>query len=698
MSIIDTEEYVRRKDCMPVTSYAMYEPSTERFHPDGLYSEVIFGQLGSSQRFIKRAFIDLHTKVITPHLYKQIIELKSYYKDILAGKQYAYYDKDLKDLVRTTREDPNGDTGYQFFVENFPKIEFKYTDSRKRATKIKLLNKYKDRVFTTKYIVIPAALRDVKIKDGRAESEAINKLYLSLLSLSSAIPPEDGDDPVFDSIRYQIQCKIQEIYVYITTILNGKNGFNQKKYAAREVVYGSRNVITTPQMVRVASPDSPNMMQPDDIEVPTFQALKAYQPVAIHVMNKMFFNVIFQSSTESNIPMINSKTLKLEYHRVSDSDLRKYTTSEGLNKVINDLRDVHIHHRPITFELHRDEKYEEGTEFYPYVVYDTGDEVYIVKDVDAFKTGYAKSSRYRDNNDKLKIMDQFDPRDYVLEGTSALYAYGMDIVPEDIDVVFSPQQYHDFVELAKSKGVKPDELNEYELTIDGIDIHTKNSCYGIVNEETWERFINEDVTTIGVHQYPKPEVLADRYRSMVGRPDRLKDTRKLKFFDSIIFDPSKIRPMTWLELGYITAYRANQGRHMLSTRYPVTNLYNLVPYHGHIMSTTPGRIVRLKYNPDAMDMNDYGVTLPEYPVYGGQSVQSMSVHPITLAKYEGDHDGDALSLIGIMSDDANRELEEYLQSNKSIIDINGKLRCGLDASGGAIINLSLFFCTYNSLE
>jgi hypothetical protein len=59
---------------------------------------------------------------------------------------------------------------------------------------------------------------------------------------------------------------------------------------------------------------------------------------------------------------------------------------------------------------------------------------------------------------------------------------------------------------------------------------------------------------------------------------------------------------------------------------------------------------------------------------------------------------DALSLIGIMSDDANRELEEYLQSNKSIIDINGKLRCGLDASGGAIINLSLFFCTYNSLE
>jgi hypothetical protein len=173
MSIIDTEEYVRRKDCMPVTSYAMYEPSTERFHPDGLYSEVIFGQLGSSQRFIRRAFIDLHTKVITPHLYKQIIELKSYYKDILAGKQYAYYDKDLKDLVRTTREDPNGDTGYQFFVENFPKIEFKYTDSRKRATKIKLLNKYKDRVFTTKYIVIPAALRDVKIKDGRAESEAI---------------------------------------------------------------------------------------------------------------------------------------------------------------------------------------------------------------------------------------------------------------------------------------------------------------------------------------------------------------------------------------------------------------------------------------------------------------------------------------------------------------------------------------------
>jgi len=698
MSIIETEEYVKRKECMPVTAYAMYEPSTERFHPDGLFSEVIFGQLGSSQRFIRRAYIDLHTKLITPHLFKQIMELKSYYRDILAGKQYAYFDPELKDLMRTTSDDPRGDTGYQFFVSNYPKIDFKETTSNKRSTKIKLLKKYKDRIFTTKYLVLPAAVRDVKIKDGRAESEAINKLYLGLMSLASAIPAEDGDDPVFDTIRYQMQCKIQEIYVYITTILNGKTGFNQTKYAARTIAYGSRNVITTPQMVRVDSPLSPNMMQPDDIEVPTFQALKVYAPLAIHYLNVNFFSQIFSNPNEANIPLINSKTLQLEYHRVSDSELHKYTTNEGLNDVINDLRDVHLHKKPVAFELHRSEQVEPGTEFYAMLVYDNGDKIYWIRDLESFINGYSKTSRYRDDNEKLRVVEPYNTHDYVIEGTGSLYAYGMDIVPEDVDVIFNIPQYHEFIKLAESKGIEPDELGEYEMVVDGIEIHTKNCCYGVVNESAWEQLISNDVVTIGRHQYIKPEVLAARYRAMAGRPDRLKDKRKLEFFEDIIFDPDKVRPLTWLELGYTIACVCNVGKHMLSTRYPVTNLYNMVPYHGHIMSTIPSRIATIVVNPDAYEMNGRGLLLSEYPVIGAATKQSLSVHPITLAKYQGDHDGDALSLIALMSDEANKELEDYLQSSSSILDSAGNLRCGLDGSGGAVINMSLFFCTYHSLE
>lgn len=81
ITILDPEEFIERKGCLPVTVHSMYEPSTSRFHPDGLFSEVIFGQVGTPERLTKRGYIDLHTTIITPHLYKQLLTLKGYYKD-----------------------------------------------------------------------------------------------------------------------------------------------------------------------------------------------------------------------------------------------------------------------------------------------------------------------------------------------------------------------------------------------------------------------------------------------------------------------------------------------------------------------------------------------------------------------------------------------------------------------------------------
>jgi hypothetical protein len=57
-----------------------------------------------------------------------------------------------------------------------------------------------------------------------------------------------------------------------------------------------------------------------------------------------------------------------------------------------------------------------------------------------------------------------------------------------------------------------------------------------------------------------------------------------------------------------------------------------------------------------------------------------------------------MSLLAIMSEDANKELSDYINSTKSIIDVSGRLVNGIDSSGGAVINMSLFFCTYGSLE
>lgn len=56
-----------------------------------------------------------------------------------------------------------------------------------------------------------------------------------------------------------------------------------------------------------------------------------------------------------------------------------------------------------------------------------------------------------------------------------------------------------------------------------------------------------------------------------------------------------------------------------------------------------------------------------------------------------------MSLLAIMSEDANKELADYINSTRSIIDVSGNLVNGINTSGGAVINMSLFFCTYGSL-
>ena len=57
-----------------------------------------------------------------------------------------------------------------------------------------------------------------------------------------------------------------------------------------------------------------------------------------------------------------------------------------------------------------------------------------------------------------------------------------------------------------------------------------------------------------------------------------------------------------------------------------------------------------------------------------------------------------MSLLAIMSEDANKELADYINSTKSIVDVSGKLVNGINSAGGAVINMSLFFCTYGALE
>ena len=173
--------------------------------------------------------------------------------------------------------------------------------------------------------------------------------------------------------EFQIQSKVVEIYNYFSNFLSGKRGFIQGNYASRRIALGTRNVIAAATF-NAATPDDPQMLKVDETRVGLFQTLKAFQPCVVYGFRTLFINHVFgEEGTAVNIPLINPKTISLEYVEVSDEVRKMYTTSDGIGGWINRFRNTDVRFKPITI------KGENGKYYYLCMVYDTGDSIYYFR-------------------------------------------------------------------------------------------------------------------------------------------------------------------------------------------------------------------------------------------------------------------------------------------------------------------------------
>lgn len=685
VTILDPDEYIQRKQLLPVTVPTIFEPSTTRFHPDGLYSEVIFGPIGSTERVARRGYIDLRTNIITPHLFKQIISLKGYYSDILAGKKYAYFDNELKDLIICNSEVKGADTGFTFFLKCLPNIEFKQTNSTTRRDKINLIKKYSDRLMCTRFIVIPAGVRDVTVKDGQTKGEEINKFYTALLGLVQAMPEKFSDDTLYDIVRYQIQMKVQEIYKYIANLMDGTGGFIQSKYAARHITYGSRNVITAIQISKTQSSKGPNASSVDEVQLPLFQAMKAATPLVAHKLKSIFFNEIF--STSDKIAVINPDSRKLEYAIVEPDTINHFNSTIELEKLINEFQNKEWCLRPATIEA----KDENGNKhnYYIEMVYEdpsTG-YIYTYRDYDDFRKEILREDALLPSGFKLPNL----PTDkYIITTNSALDIYAKTEYSPRLELVVADDVY----EQLKSQGevVHDDYFDTDIILASGICESPVSICNSVVLQRLgidFEKFKAE-------HTQNANGIFIQNGKSLNEIQSKgLRFSNKYqKVLKEMNLDPvGYTRPITWLEIGYIATYSALRGKHSTATRYPILNFEGIVMDKIHLMSTQPSRIVTLRHHGSA---DGQGLVMPEYPdIRHGAIKTSMSVFSAHLEKYDGDHDGDVLSALVLMSDEANEEIEDYLKSPVSMVDPQGSLIYGL--ASGRLVRYSMYSSTYHDL-
>jgi len=374
--LLDADKVIKDEMLQEVTCEFIRESSSNKFHPEGLFSEQIFGDIATEKRLHRCGYINLHCRVLHPVIYQNLYALKRFYTEIMAGTTYAVWDGDQGDFVRASEMEAGADTGYCFFLKYFDKINFQKNLSLKRSDKIDVIEKYKKIRVMDKIIVVPAGLRDLKEEGSRVEKDSINALYASLLRNAKSMTHGADTNPLFDSVHYTIQKRVNEIYDYIAGIVQGKGGFFQGRYSHRSIARGTRNVITASDM-DAASPESPQYHKITETKVPLFQASKAAADYMVYWLKTLFYDQVINASSE-NIAIISSKTYNLEYVSLDTKTKDMLMTSEGVEKTIDRFRDPFNRFKPVQVNV-------DGKIYYLFMVYDRGDKINVFRNLNEFK-------------------------------------------------------------------------------------------------------------------------------------------------------------------------------------------------------------------------------------------------------------------------------------------------------------------------
>lgn len=295
IKVLNVNKYVKENHLIPVTSSKKIDINNT-LHKDGLFSEQIFGRIGSKERMTKMSYINLNCKCIQPYLCIALERSSADFSNTILGK--LRWKIDGGKLSKSDNlEDPSG---LSFIYENweiFIKEILKSNGSKSREQTLDLIKKYKkDDLFTDKWLVIPAGFRDINTidieKSGKSDYDQINDFYSAIILLSNQLDniTDIKTSLVDEKFSYQIQQNINEIYRRLMEIKTAKKGgLIQKAALAKTIMYSAGNVICIPKLTRehYNIKDSTNI-QFGHIGVPTVQLLDIFYPFINHRIKEMF--------------------------------------------------------------------------------------------------------------------------------------------------------------------------------------------------------------------------------------------------------------------------------------------------------------------------------------------------------------------------------------------------------------------------
>jgi len=275
----------------------------KRFHPEGLFSEQIFGpvqnytcqcgtyygafadgskcedcgvdKVNSSERRRRFAKIVLPFPVINPVFYDLLIDqggtmLKKGLDDLMRNeKSVMYYDNEEEEFRIVDEENLPDDAGETW--EKLDAIEKMITTlahqlSAERIQGWDIINNNLDKLFINKIIVLPPDLRPSTKRGGKSNQvvDEINRYYVQILTkkdiMRATIVDVIHDKPLFYNYFRQVQKDVNELYTHILQKLSKKEGLIRGNILGKRSDFSGRAVITPDPTLSIDQCILPYMM------------------------------------------------------------------------------------------------------------------------------------------------------------------------------------------------------------------------------------------------------------------------------------------------------------------------------------------------------------------------------------------------------------------------------------------------------
>lgn len=375
--ILNAESAGSLKGLHQIKVLDIFEPSSQQFHPDGLFSVEAFGKVGDERRNRLFAYIDLGIEVFHPLIYKKLCDVRELYGKIMAGTAYATFNKQTKDFDESNAVE--GRTGYSFFLEHFQELKPEERDSTSRTFAINFLNKYRKNPYLRYLVVMPAGLRDFTVKpNGMREEDEINTLYRQALSIGNiAINSSKAADKThLDGTRFRLQQVVLNLYQYVINLLEGDSKLIQGNWTARNVFSSTRNVITS-SITNSKELFDELTVGPNDTIVGLYQHIRSTTPVFVKLLRDYSERVFSGPNTPAKL--VNKKTLKSESVVVDPVYYDDWVTKEGIESILNQFE---------TESFRSEEIIING--YYFGLIYRDGRSFRFIQDIDELPEGFDK--------------------------------------------------------------------------------------------------------------------------------------------------------------------------------------------------------------------------------------------------------------------------------------------------------------------